>query len=215
MLENYYMKINLPSPHKRITYLKALPDELFNELRDIYYRCSTYVVKFNVPNEFVCDMMWPETQEEFNWIKREILGYYNLSEDEIQNLKYKEEDQGKDREDAKKATWFTGNVPDYLPNSLNFTRSNPESITEKHHGIVECKINIPIVNMGQACIRFLDTDERCWYPSPALLNIGYDHEVRGLERLQEFNVNERVFFQIVLNKPYQHYSDTLIRPNGW
>ena len=209
------MQLNLPSPHKRITYLKALPDELFNELRDIYYRCSTYVVKFDVADIFVCDMMWPETQEELDWIKKEILGFYKLTEDDVKNLKYKEENLVDAGEEANKSTWFTGNVPDYVPNSLNFTRSNPNSITEKHHGYVECKINIPIVNMGQACIRFLDTEEKCWYPSPALLNIGYDHDVKGLERLAEFNIKERVFFQIVLNKSYQHYSDTLIRPNGW
>ena len=209
------MQLNFPSPHKRITYLKALPDELFNELRDIYYRCSTYVVKLDISDIFVCDMMWPETQEEFDWIKKEILGYYKISEDEVQNLKYKDEDLIDAGEEINRSTWFKGNIPDYIPNSLNFTRSNPNSITEKHHGTVECKINIPIVNMGQACIRFLDTEERCWYPSPALLNIAYDHDVKGLERLEEFNIKERVFFQIVLSKPYQHYSDTLIRPNGW
>ncbi len=208
---------NPPSPHQRITYLKPLPDSVFAELRAIYLRSKTFVMKFNVPDLFVCDLLWPETQAEFDWIVREVVGFYGIPVTDIANLKYNEDDMADAiRDDVdNKSKWFSGRAGPYLPNSLNFTRFTADSITGKHHGEVECKINIPILNMGQACIRFIDTEERCWYPSPALLNIAYDHDVIGLERLKMLDINERAFLQIVLKRPYQFYSDTLPRPSGW
>lgn len=198
-----------PSPHKRITYLKPLPDHLYNQLLQIYQNAHTYIMKFTIPNEFICEMVWPETEEEFIWIKKEILMFYNISEHDVRDIQY--------TTDPSKANLFSGNIPEYTPKSLNFTKFTHGSITEIHHAWdnIECKINIPVLNMGQACIHFFDTNERCWYPTTALLNIAYDHDVEGLENLKINNITERVFFQIVLNGSYQHYSNTLSRPNGW
>lgn len=205
-----------PSPHQHITYLKPLPDDMFNELRSIYERATTYVMQFNVPNEFICDMLWPETESEFNWIVDNVVAFYGVTTDEIATLKYNYDDvTDTDRNGVDRSNWFKGQSGPWAPNSLNFTRFNHDSITERHHGEVECKINIPIVNMGQACIRFIESNECCWYPSPALLNIAYDHDVVGLDRLKTYDLKDRAFFQIVLKKPYKHYSETLPRPNGW
>ena len=33
-------------------------------------------MKFNIPNEFICDMVWPETEAELEWIKKEILSFW-------------------------------------------------------------------------------------------------------------------------------------------
>jgi hypothetical protein len=198
-----------PSPHKRITYLKPLPDHLYNQLLHIYKSAETYIMKFNIPNEFICDMVWPETEAELEWIKKEILSFYGVAEDDVKDIQY--------TTDPDKADLFSGTIPDYVPKSLNFTKFTHGSITEIHHAWdnIECKINIPILNMGQACIHFFDTSERCWYPTTALLNIAYDHDVEGLENLKINNLEERVFFQIVLKGTYKHYSETLERPNGW
>lgn len=210
------MRHSAPSPHQHITYVKALPDHVFDQLLAIYRRSISYVMEFNCPGEFICDMVWPETQSDFNYIVEHVVGFYGISVDEIANLKYDYNDQA-DAEgfEMDKSTWFKGRAGPYQPNSLNFTRFGYDSITERHHGEVECKINIPVINMGQACIRFIEADERCWYPSPALLNIAYDHDVQGLDRLRKYDLKERVFLQIVLKKPYQYYSETLPRPNGW
>lgn len=198
-----------PSPHKRITYLKPLPDHLYSRLLQIYENAQTYIVKFNIPNEFICDMVWPETEAELQWVKDEILSFYGITEDEVMDIQY--------TTDSDKAHLFSGTIPDYIPKSLNFTKFTHGSITEIHRDwdSIECKINIPILNMGQACIHFSDTGERCWYPTTALLNIAYEHDVEGLENLKINNLKERVFFQIVLKGTYKHYSETLKRPNGW
>lgn len=190
---------------------------MFDEVVAIYHRAKTYVMRYNLPDEFVCEMIWPETQSDFDFLVTNVVRFYGISMDDVANLRYEQDDatDASLEPTLDKFLWFSGMQGPYMPNSLNFTKYNQHSIGGRHCDEMECKINIPVVNMGQACMHFTASDERCWYPSPVLLNVGVEHEVEGLERLRQFDLVERAFLQIVLKKPYQYYSDTLPRPNGW
>lgn len=209
-----------PSPNINFMPIKPLTDDLFNGLLGIYERTKTYKTSFEVAAFEGTIMSWPETDEDHQWILDNILKFYNIEPSEIQSLEYTANDTNKElfgiRNDSIRQDWGFKNVPSRIPNSLNFTTVTRTSIITAHNDHeAGCKINIPIRNMSAANIYFQETDEKYFYPAPALINCPATHEVQNLSRMTTFDIPERTFFQIVCKGSYEFYKATLPLPNGY
>lgn len=208
-----------PSPNINYMPIKPLSDELYKGLLDIYERTKTYKTSFEVSAFEGTTMSWPETDEDHQWILDNILKFYNIDPSEILSLEYTAKDTNDDmgiRNDSKRKEWQFENVPDRIPNSLNFTSVTRTSTISAHNDHeAGCKINIPIKNMSAANIYFYETDEKYYYPAPVLLNCPAFHEVQNISRMATFDIPERTFFQIVFKGSYEHYKSTLPLPNGY
>jgi hypothetical protein len=172
-----------------------------------------------VPGFENSEIVWPETATEHQWIIDNILPFYGVKREEIVNLVYKDDDYDStqiQRVDSNRRDWGFDKVPPWTPNTLNFTRCTEDSIIGSHNDHeAGCKINIPILNMSAANLYFNASDERYYYPAPALLNVREQHEVENLSRLRQFNIPERTFFQIVFKGEFKHYTNMLPLPFGY
>jgi hypothetical protein len=202
---------------------KPLTDELYNGLLGIYKRTKTYVTSFEVIDFTGTYMSWPETDAEHQWILDNILPFYNISVDECLNLQYTDDDNeleevGVRTDGHPRTDWGFKKecIPKRSPNSLNFTTASRHSVIAAHNDHeTGCKINIPVLNMSAANLYFRQTDEKYFYPAPVLLNCREEHEVQRLDRMAQYDIPERTFFQIVLKGSYDYYQSTLPLPNGY
>lgn len=214
------MNKRYPSPNINFMPIKPLPDSLYNGLLSIYERTHTYKTSFEVSAFEGTTMSWPETDEDHQWILDNILKFYNIDPSEVLSLEYTVDDTASEdigaRVDSKRRDWGFKNVPNRIPNSLNFTSITRNSIISAHNDHeAGCKINIPIKNMSAANIYFYETDEKYFYPVPVLLNCPAFHEVQNICRMAQFDIPERTFFQIVFKGKYEYYKSTLPLPNGY
>lgn len=210
-----------PIPHVNYMPIKPLSDELYNGLLSIYENAKTYKTTFEVSAFQGTTMTWPETDEEQQWIIDKVLPYYNLSVDDVYSLEYMQKDMYDDRKGKRsdgnhRRDWGFKNVPERMPNTLNFTTVREHSLIEAHNDHeADCKINVPIKNMSAANIYFKDSDEAFYYNTPVLIHCASWHEVQHIDRMKKFNIPERTFFQIVLKKSFVHYQNVLPWPNGY
>ena len=209
-----------PIPHINYVPLLPLTKELYLELFAVYDRAKSHTCVFKVEGFEDSETIWTETKEDHQWIIDNILPYYNLTIDDVEELVYTKEDQytkeAKGRYDSDRTQWEFKNVPPWGPRSLNFTRVGVTSFIGKHKDIEGgCKINIPVLNIRSANIHFIDSNEIYFYPTPALLNVRLFHNVDRIDRVSEYDPPVRVFFQIVLKKSFEYWKELLPLPYGY
>ena len=208
-------------PHENYVPLLPLTKELYDGLFNIYNRAKTNTCMFYVEGFENSETLWTETEEELQWIINNILPYYGLSLEDLQELLYVMEDKENNeainnRGDTDRAKWSFKNVPPWGPRSLNFTRIGTDTFIRTHIDPEGgCKINIPILNMSAADIYFTDNNESYFYPVPALLKLLSPHRVNNIERLSQYKPPFRVFFQIVLKQSFEHWKEILPLPYGY
>lgn len=197
---------------------KALPEDLQTHLEDIYWRCKSHILKFDLHvmnNEvrngsFVCDQIWPEEKEDHQWILDNILPYYGIKVEDVAELDYENSGGKTAKEEADRdAAYGEGYKPPYSQNSINFTKFEVGKAAIMIHtaGVnhVLCKLNIPIQACDQAALIYPPNDtypglSYYRYPDkkPCLLNTQIEHTVLGLDDITE----DRIFLSIALTTPF-------------
>ena len=201
--------------------LKPLRDDLYMELVNIYKRSKSYIQTFYIKDQFATQMVWPETFDDFDWICKNILNWFGLTKKDCTNLDYGNPDhqnrkQYSVRNPERMKGFLNFTYPPYQPSAINFIRYTQEyCLLKKHVGQTNSKIIIPCISGGQASISFPDYNEVFSYSSPVLLDISQTHEVINLQNLKKNGIQERVLFNLVLNKSFSHYCKILPPPLGW
>lgn len=208
-----------PNPHKNFMPVLPLTEDLYKGLLAVYQRITTYISDFYVPGFEKSTILWPETHDDHKWICDNILPFYGVHESELVNLVYDANDDAVDaiaRHDSDRRDWGFDHVPPWTPNTLNFTRVKYDSIIGDHDDHeAGCKINIPVLNMSAANVYFRESDERYYYPAPALLNVRARHEVENIHLMRDRGIPERTFFQVVFKGSFEEYQSRLPLPYGW
>lgn len=183
---------------KNIVNLVNLDQRKSDKLLHIYKNCKSFKIRYKYPGVFQNELLWPETQEEYNWIKNNILSHFNLSIKEVAHIPYDEESSEYRENDI--------SLP-YRPSAINFVHFFPGDYVNSHNSkqfLVEysAKINIPVLNTHIATLEFEETKERSFYPSPILINSSYSHKVLGMGKDLHEN---RVFLQLMLKDKFSVY----------
>ena len=183
---------------KNIVNLINLSQEQSVKLLSIYKNCKSYKIRYKYPSLFQNELLWPETQEEYNWIVDNVLSHFSLNIKEIAHIPYNEES--------------VQNMKNYIslpykPSAINFVHFYPGDYVNSHNSKqfsveYEAKINIPVLNTHIAALEFEESKERSCYPSPILINSSYSHKVLGMGKdLQD----DRVLLQLMLKDTFSIY----------
>ena len=183
---------------KDIVNLINLTVEQHKRLLVIYQNCKTYKIRYKYPGMFQNELCWPESLEEYNYIKNTMLVHFNLENSDIAHIPYNEENKT--------------NMENYIdlpykPSAINFVHFYPGDYVNSHSNktfsvMLEAKINVPVLNTQAATLKFEKSHHTSRYPSPILLNEAREHKALGMgKNLQK----DRVFLQISLNKKFLYY----------
>lgn len=187
---------------KDIVNLINLEQKQSDTLLSIFKNCKSYKIRYKYPGLFQNELLWPETQEEYNWITDNILSHFNLNINEVVHIPYNEESPE--------------NMDNYIslpynPSAINFVHFFPGDYVNSHSNKsfsvnYHAKINIPVLNTHIATLKFDKSKQSSNYSSPILINSSKSHKVLGMGKdLME----NRAFLQVMLKKQFSVYYKTL------